>query len=257
MSQTTYKQDDSINFAETRQVALHGPFNWLAAGWRDYKRSWLASSFYGLVFVLLAYLITAASWQSPILVLTFVTGFFLVAPFLALGLYDLSRQAEQSKSISFTSSLFAFKHNKRDMGLLVVFHILVMIAWIRLATIVGALYFGHSDTSVMVLLEQLWRSGTGLEMISLFAVAGAALAAIVFISGAVSWPMILDRREGVINAMGTSINAVMKNKLTMFIWATLIGILFLLGLVTLYIGLIVIIPVLGHASWHAYKELVE
>lgn len=257
MQQTTFKQDHSFDLPATRQVALSAPLKWLAAGWHDYRRSWFPSSFYGLMFVLLAYAVTAASWQSPILVLTFVTGFFLIAPFLALGLYDLSRQAEQDKKVSFVTSLFAFKQNKRDMGLLVIFHALVMIAWIRLATIIGALYFGHTSTSVTVLFERLWQTGEGLEMIALFAIAGAALAAAVFISSAVSWPMILDRREGVINAMATSIKAVTQNKLAMLTWAALIGALFLVGLMTFYIGLLVIIPILGHATWHAYKELVE
>ncbi|MGD8812066.1 MAG: DUF2189 domain-containing protein [Thioalkalispiraceae bacterium] len=256
MQQTMFNQDNTFELAGTRQVALNAPLNWLASGWRDYLRTPFSSSFYGLMYVLLAYAVTAASWQSPILVLTFVTGLFLITPFLALGLYDLSRQAEQTKKVSFVASLFAFTQKRRDMGLLVVFHALVMIAWIRLATIIGALYFGHTATSVTVLFEQLWRTGAGIEMIGLFALAGAALAAVVFISSAVSWPMILDRREGVLNAMATSIKAVMQNKLTMLVWAALIGLLFMLGLVTFYLGLLVILPVLGHATWHAYKELI-
>jgi uncharacterized membrane protein len=143
------------------------------------------------------------------------------------------------------------------MGLLVIFHALVMIAWIRLATIIGALYFSNSGTSVTVLLEQLWLSGEGLGMISLFALSGAVLAAVVFVTSAVSWPMILDRKNGAINAMATSIKGVMQNKLVMLIWAAIIGVLFIIGIATLYIGLLFIIPILGHASWHAYKELVK
>lgn len=257
MQQTVIHNDASLNLPVTRKVALNAPLKWLAAGWRDYKRTPLSSSFYGLVFVLLGYGVTAASWQSPILVLTFVTGFFLIAPFLALGLYDLSRQGEQTEKTSFGHSLFAFRHNKRDMGLLVVFHALVMIAWIRLATIIGALYFGHSGVSVTVLFEQLWSSGEGIGMIVLFALSGAGLAALVFVTSAVSWPMVLDRHTGVINAMATSIKAVNQNKPVMLLWAALIGLLFIVGLATLYVGLLFIIPILGHATWHAYKELVE
>jgi uncharacterized membrane protein len=257
MQQTVLHHDHSLELPVTRQVALNAPFKWLASGWRDYLRTPLSSSFYGLVFVLLGYAVTIASWQSPILVLTFITGFFLVAPFLALGLYDLSRQSAYTQKVSFIHSLSAFRQNKRDMGLLVIFHVVVMIAWIRLATIIGALYFGHSGASVTVLFEQLWRSGEGIEIIALFALSGAALAGAVFVTSAVSWPMILDRNKGVINAMATSIKAVMQNKLVMLIWAGLIGLLFIIGLVTLYVGLLFIIPILGHATWHAYKELVE
>ena len=257
MQQTVYHHDESLNTPATRQVKLNAPLKWLASGWHDYRRTPWSSSFYGLVFVLLGYAVTAASWQSPILVLTFVTGFFLIAPFLALGLYDLSRQGEQSQKASFTHSLFAFRHNKRDMGLLVIFHALVMIAWIRLATIIGALYFGHSGASVSVLFEQLWSSGEGLGMILLFILSGAGLAGLVFMTSAVSWPMVLDRNNGVINAMATSVKAVSQNKLVMLFWAALIGLLFIIGLATFYLGLLLIIPILGHATWHAYRELVE
>ena len=81
MQQTIFHHDSSLDLPETRQVALNAPLKWLASGWRDYLNTPLSSSFYGLVFVLLGYAVTAATWQSPILVLTFVTGFFLIAPF--------------------------------------------------------------------------------------------------------------------------------------------------------------------------------
>lgn len=256
MQQTVVHHSSSLNLPETRQVSASAPFRWLASGWRDFRHTPLSSIFYGLMFVLLGYAVTAASWQMPILFLTFVTGFLLIAPFLALGLYDLSRQGQQAQNVRFTHSLFAFRQNKRDMGLLLVFHALVMIAWIRLATLIGALYFSNSGTSVTVLFGQLWNTGEGFEMIALFSLSGAILAAMVFVTSAVSWPMILDRKDGVIVAMATSVKAVMQNKLAMLIWATVIGLLFIIGIATLYIGLIFIIPVLGHATWHAYKELV-
>lgn len=257
MQQITLNQDHTFDLPSIRKVALNAPVSWLRAGWHDYRRTPVASSLYGLMFVLLAYAVTLTSWQSPILLLTLVTGFFLVTPFMALGLYDLSRQAEQTKRLSFLSSLFAFKQNKRDVGLLIVFHAVVMIAWIRLGTIIGALYLGNTSASVSVLFEELWRSGEGLQMMALFTVAGAVIAAAIFITSAVSWPMILDRREGVIHALATSIKAVMHNKLVMLTWAALIGLLFVIGVVTFYIGLLIVIPILGHATWHAYKELVE
>ena len=257
MQQVTYKTTDSLVLPATRKVSFSAPLKWLAAGWEDTMRTPLYSGFYGLMFVVLAYAVTLASWQSPILLLTFITGFFLVAPFIALGVYDLSRQAEQSKKLSFAKSLKAFKRNRRDMGLLVVFHALVMVAWIRLATIVGALYFVHSNTSVTVLLERLWQTGQGIEMIALLAVIGAVLAAVVFISGVVTWPMILDRGDGVITAMATSLKVVTENKAVMLFWVTMIGWLFSVGLATFYIGFILIMPLLGHASWHAYKDLVK
>lgn len=257
MQHTIFHHDDSLDLPVIRQVSVNSPFKWLAAGWRDFLRTPLYSGFYGLVFVLLGYAVTALSWQSPLLIFTFATGFFLIGPFLALGLYDLSRQNEQTKQVSFIHSLFAFKQNKREMGILAIFHVLIMVAWLRLATIIGALYFSHSGTSVTVLFDQLWQTGEGIEMFTLFTLSGAILAAVVFVASAVSWPMILDRKSSVINTLVTSYKAVMKNKQVMLVWAALIGVLFIIGLATLYLALLVIIPVLGHATWHAYKELVE
>lgn len=256
MQQTIYNIDHSLELPHIKQVSSKAPFQWLASGWQDYLNSPWSSSFYGLVFVLLGYAVTAATWQSPILVMTFVTGFFLIAPFLALGLYDLSRQREQAGKASLGKSLFAFNQNKRDMALLVVFHALIMIAWIRITSLMSALYVTNTGTSITVLTEQIW-SGAGIQMLVLFALSGAVLAALVFVTSVVSWPMILDRNRGVINAIATSIKTVTHNKRPMLVWAILIGLLFTVGVATLYVGLLFIIPVLGHATWHAYKDLVQ
>jgi uncharacterized membrane protein len=257
MQQTTFHHDSTFELPTIRRVSAGSPFQWLAAGWRDFLHMPISSGFYGLVFALLGYAVTAATWQSPILVLTFVTGFFLIAPFLALGLYELSRQRETGEGKRFVGSLLAFRRNKFDMGLLVVFHAVVMIAWIRLATLIGALYFSHSGSSVTMLFQQVWSSPEGIGLLALFLLIGGALAALVFVTGAVSWPMVLHRSSGVINAMATSIQVVRRNKAAMAVWAALIVALFALGVATLYLGLIIIIPVLGHATWHAYRALVE
>lgn len=216
----------------------------------------LASGFYGLILVLLGYALTGATWNSPILIMTFVTGFFLVTPFLALGLYDLSRQREQAGKVRFSTSLLAFRKKKFDMALLVTFHAVVMVAWIRLATLISALYFSGTRFNVTTLLENLVTTPEGLGMLSLFMVTGGILAALVFVTSVVSWPMLLDRRSGVINAIATSVNVVNQNRLVMILWAVLIVGLLSIGLATLYLGLVIILPVLGHASWHAYRALV-
>jgi uncharacterized membrane protein len=257
MQQTVHEGDGSLELPATRQVEITAPIEWLVAGWRDFVHHPLASGFYGLVFVLFGYAVTAASWYSPILVLTFVTGFFLVTPFLALGLYHLSRQGERGEKVRVKPSLFAFTHNKFDMGLLVVFHAVVMIAWIRLTTLVGALYFSKTGTSIAGLIEQVSTTGEGFLVVGLLMLSGGLLAALVFVTSAVSWPMLLDRSSGVINAVATSIKVVRQNKLTMMIWAMWIVSLLSIGLATFYIGLLVIMPVLAHATWHAYRALVE
>ncbi|MDZ7805281.1 DUF2189 domain-containing protein [Thiohalophilus sp.] len=256
MQSSISDDDHTLDLPEIRQVDISEPLRWLEAGWQDFRRMPLFSGFYGLIFILLGYALTAATWQSPILVMTFVTGFFLVTPFLALGLYHLSRQREQGGAVSLARSLLAFRERKFDVALLVTFHVVVMVAWIRLTTLLSALYLSGTRFSVSVLIEKLFSTPEGLGMFALFVLTGAALAVLVFITSVVSWPMLLDRKSGVINAVATSIQVVNRNKLVMVLWAVLIVGLLSIGLATLYLGLLIIMPVLGHATWHAYRSLV-
>ena len=240
-----------------RKVDATAPFRWLAAGWQDFRANPLASGFYGLAFIVAGLMVVSATMQNTLLVMTFVTGFFLIAPFLCLGLYDLSRQREMTGSNRLWPSLFVFMRRRRDMALLVVFQALIMIAWIRLVTLMSALYVSNTGTSVAVLFDQLPGTAEGLGFIIMFVLAGAALATLIFVTSVVAWPMLLHRATGVLIAILTSVKAVKQNKLSMLIWAGLIVTLILMGFATFFIGLLIILPVIGHASWHAYRDLVE
>jgi uncharacterized membrane protein len=241
-----------------RKIDTTAPFRWLAAGWQDFHANPVASGFYGLAFVLAGLVVISATMQNTLLVMTFITGFFLIAPFLCLGLYELSRQREMTGSNRLGPSLFVFMRRRRDMALLVVFQALIMIAWIRLVTLMSAIYVTNTGTSVKVLFDQLFTSSDGLGFVSVFVLAGAALATLVFVTSVIAWPMLLHRATGVLIAISTSVKAVMQNKLAMLVWAGLIVSLIVIGgVASLSIGLVVILPVIGHASWHAYRDLVE
>lgn len=257
MQSTVSDDDRTFELPVIRRVDISEPIRWLECGWQDFRHMPLISGFYGLIFVLLGYGLTTAAWYSPILVMTFITGFFLVTPFLALGLYHLSRQREQNTRVNFSASLLAFREKKFDMALLITFHAVVMVAWIRLATLISALYFSGTRFNVTALFEKLVTTPEGLGMLSVFVITGGVLAVLVFVASVVSWPMLLDRPGGAINAVATSVKAVGQNKLVMVLWGVLIVGLLSIGLATLYIGLVVILPVLGHATWHAYRALVE
>lgn len=256
MQQPVSGQDNTFDLPVIRQVDISEPVRWLESGWQDFRNMPLASGFYGLVFILFGYGLTAAAWHSPILIMTFITGFFLVSPFLALGLYHLSRQRERQQAPRLGPSLFAFAERKFDMALLVTFHVVIMVAWIRLTTLISALYFSSTQLTVTDLLDKLFHTPEGLGMLAVFILTGGVLAVLVFMTSVVSWPMLLDRPAGVINAVATSIQVVARNKLVILLWAVLIVGLISIGLATFYLGLLVIMPVLGHASWHAYRSLV-
>ena len=253
----THQQDDhSLDVPLINKADLGAPVNWLLSGWQDFISMPLKSGLYGLIFVLLGYGVIAASWNSPILILTFITGFFLVAPFLGLGLYHLSYQREQQLQINLGASLLAFLEHKFDMGLLAVFHGIIMVIWIRVTTLISGFYLSQSGISIAGLTEQLFNSPDGVGIVLIFFASGGVLAALVFIVSVISWPMLLESKSSVINAFATSLKVVSENKRVMLVWATLITGLMILGIVTGLLGLLVVMPVLGHASWHAYRDLV-
>lgn len=256
MQNHAYISNQPLVTPAVQTVNTRAPFRWLAAGWRDFRYKPLVSGFYGLAFLFAGLLVTAATWHNNVLVMTFITGFFLIAPFLCLGLYDLSRQRELTQSYHLWPSLTAFLRRRRDMALLVIFQALIMIAWIRLVTLMSALYVTNTGTSVTVLFDQLFTSEEGLGFLAIFLLSGAALASLVFITSVVAWPMLLHRSNGVLIAIITSYKAVMTNKVVMTIWAGMIVSLVLIGFATSLVGLLVILPVIGHATWHAYRDLV-
>ncbi|MGD8712233.1 MAG: DUF2189 domain-containing protein [Thiohalophilus sp.] len=243
--------------ASVNKVDISEPMRWLEAGWQDFRQMPLQSGFYGLVFVLAGYALTAVAWKTPILVLTFVTGFFLVTPFLALGLYHLSWQKQQEGQIKLSNSLWALAENKLDMGILSGLHLLVFLAWIGMVSLISLHLLTTAELELSAYIEKLFTTPEGLVLLLMFIISGGLLALLVFVVSVVSWPMLMDRHCGIIRAVITSINVVRENTLVMILWAVLITGLLSIGLATFYLGLLVILPVLGHASWHAYRALVE
>lgn len=257
MQSTVPDNNDLPGLPAVRRVDISEPIRWLEAGWQDFRKMPLASGFYGLVFILIGYGLTAIAWDTPILVITFITGFFLVTPFLALGLYQLSWQQEQAGPIKITPSLLALSKNKNHMIILVIFHALILLAWIGLTSLLSIIYINEPQIDIGQLLENLFSTPTGFGMLILFVLSGGLLAMLVFVTSVVSWPMLLDGRAGLVTAILTSMNVVKQNSLVMILWAVLIVGLLSIGLATIYLGLLIIMPVLGHASWHAYRALVE
>ena len=134
---------------------------------------------------------------------------------------------------------------------------ILMIVWARLSTLLFALIIAGQSTTLDTSTAQLFFSGSGLTFLIVFTLVGAVIAAAVFTISVVSIPMMLDRKVDFITAVLTSITAVKANPAPMALWAGLIVIFTGIGLVTFYLGLAVTLPLIGHASWHAYKDLVE
>lgn len=245
--------------ARVRAVPLDQPWAWLAAGWRDMTRVPAISLTYGVALVMISFAITwGAVWAGWFyLVLPLVAGFFFLAPILAVGLYETSRRLEAGERPDLGDALRAVRRNGAQIGYFGLLLMLCNLAWVRIATLLFALFFATSNPTFERLIDALFFSRVSIPFLAVGSLVGFALAVIVFSIGAVAIPMLLDRQVHVFTAVATSMAAVKLNWKPMALWAALIVVFTSLGLATFYLGLAVALPLLGHASWHAYRDLVE
>jgi len=243
-----------------REVPFDAPYGWLAAGWRDMWRVPDVSLTYGAIFaiagLLLAVGLTQVGLQSLILVLA--GGFILVGPMLAAGLYDASRRLEKSEPVSLASTLrtgFFGGGQLVYMGLLLM---LIYLAWVEIALLLFMLFQGTKPMPPLeAFLPNLLLTLPGLGLLIVGTGVGMALAATVFAVSAVAVPLLMVERIDVVTAALTSVEACRKNPKAMALWAALIAGAMLLGFVTLFFGLVLTFPLIGHATWHAFRDLVE
>ena len=234
----------------TRRVPALRPLGWLAAGGRDLLRCPLPGLLHGvLVAAFGALLLWGAHRQFWLLTGAF-SGFLLVAPVLATGLYSVSRALQRRRTAGLRTALAAWR--PRD-GRLIVFGLLLAFAgtgWVMTSASLITVRNPQEFLQVVVLAQDGLLFETWLAL-------GGALAAPVFASSVITIPLLLDREVSVLAAVLTSWRVVMDNPVPMALWAALIGLLTLAGLATLMLGLVLVVPLLGHASWHAYRDLVS
>ena len=233
--------------APCRVLPYSAPFNWLKKGWSDLWQVPKISLSYGLVMMLTSLLITFVAYQahSIVLAIAMTAGFFFIGPIIAIGLYSLSRQIDNKVSPQLLRCLREGKKNLGNEMVLSFMFLIVFLVWARAASMLHIFF-----PSTMMPVDWLLFLSVGTFV-------GGIFAAIIFCVGAFSIPMLMDRQVDTVTAVVTSINAVLKNKLTMLIWGGVIVVLVLIGIVTFYVGFIVLLPWVGHATWHAYKETID
>jgi uncharacterized membrane protein len=231
------------------KLGFDAPFRWLRLGWQDVKRAPGQSLTYGLGLVLFGYLITWLAWGegNTIVLFTLAMAFILAGPVLAFGLYSISRQLEQGREPRLGICWRESRNHLRNEMLFALVMLVVLLVWARAASMVHVFFPVGEDLGVLG-----W-----VEFLAVGSAVGSIFAAIVFSSSVVALPMMLDRNTDAITSALTSVAAVVQNKGVMVLWAALIGCLVLIGFATAYIGLMVVLPLIGHATWHAYRETVK
>ncbi len=247
----------AVSLPTIRHVTVHHPFLWLKAGWADLKANPLPSLAYGLLFALGGDLIILAALDHPHLLTVSISGFFLLAPLLAAGLYELSRANAQGDRLLFIDSLRCFKRNGQSLAIFGLILALAAMFWERVSAVAFALVAIDNPAKGALFLNEILLSGDHLGFSVAWFAVGGCLALFVFALSVLSVPYMLDRDADVASAMVSSLHAFAVNLPALMLWAVLIVGLTLLGFATLLFGLILIVPILGHASWHAYRDLVK
>lgn len=242
-----------------RTVTLDHPWRWLAAGWLDMCCEPALSYFHGAVFTVIGLLLWQGldTWDVSWLVLPLALGFSLIGPVAAVGLYEVSRRLDLGEEVRLSHVLGAHRRNGGQIALVGLFLLVALMAWVRLAMLEFMLFFGSTPPGLDHLLGVV-LSDEGVPLLLFGTVTGGALGLAVFAMTAIAVPMLVDRPEcDAMTALLTSFEAVRRNPRPMVLWAGLIGFFTLVGIGLFFVGLVVMLPLLGHASWHAYGDLVE
>lgn len=231
--------------------------NWLAAGWRDMRAHPGISAFYGFSFWFMALVLGAVFRSRPEYTMSIASGCLLIGPFLAMGLYEVSRRRELGLSPELGASLTCWESHLPSMGMLVLVLIVLELLWGRASLIVFAVFFNTGMPSTSSVVQAVFNP-ENWEFVAAYAIVGGGFAALVFSISVVSIPMILDRDTDAISAAITSIEVVFQNTLVMLMWGALITALVVAALLLPWVvGLLLVGPLLGHASWHAYRGAVR
>ena len=235
-------------------------FRAMANGLRDMQRAPLLSLMFGLAYAafgwLILYLMFKRDWGSYAYPLA--TGFPLVAPMAAAGLYEISRRLEKNLPVTFaaiTDSILS-EHGKA-LAIMTVVSTFAYLLWIDIAAAFYVAFWGMKTIHFENLMETMLMTPKGLIFLAIGNSVGAVLALAVFSIMVVSLPVIFDRNVDFVTAMITSVKTVLKNPKPMLVWCVSIGILLFLSLVSLFAGLLVVFPFLGHTSWHVYRKVVQ
>ena len=236
-----------------RKLARNAALAWLREGYRYMGRARGVSMAYGTVFAAIGMLITWLGFNRPQFVLTFWTGFLLVGPLFAMGLYRIAQLQDRGETIRFSACMGALRKRLGSVALFSLLLSLVMIAWIRFSTLAAALYIGNIAGSSGFIAALASPEGIGFLAV-LFGV-GAVFAALMFALTAWSLPMVLDARVDFGTAVVTSVKAAIEQPLPMLAWGATVAGLTIIGMLTFFLAFVVIFPWLGYATWAGYKDL--
>jgi uncharacterized membrane protein len=239
-----------------RRVGADRPLSWLRRGYEDLLAAPGASLLHGLLIALGGLAILTASLRAWLLMPGALSGFLLVGPILATGLYELSRRRAAGERPRLAHALAAWRRGSRSLVQLGLLLFAAATAWVLTSALLFRLFVTARIDSPVDFLRYA-AADQGTTMFWLWLAAGGIGAALVFALTVVSAPLLLDRSIGLRRALLTSVRAVGDNPLPMALWAAIIMAATMLSMATMMIGFVFAVPIIGHATWHAYRDLVD
>jgi len=235
--------------APCRNLDPKQPLEWLKDGWRDFRNAPGLSLAWGLLAWFLSTIITYASWKLGgwVLLLSVLSGFIFVAPLLAFALYSVSRQICLGNKPTLGQTLKAARKPFTNSLMFTIVLLVIFLLWARAGTMVHIFFPSDGEVELQDLMLYL---GVGSAVGSIFA-------SITFAASVFSLPFIANRDVDVVTAVVSSINAVLRNRWTMLGWAVTVVVFTAIGFLTAMFGFIIIIPVLGYATWHGYRAALD
>jgi uncharacterized membrane protein len=231
----------------------------LGQGMRDFRAAPQFGLFFGLVYAgggwILLFLL---NWlEVNYYVYPMATGFAMIAPFVAAGLYEVSRRLEAGQALTWRGVLTSTRTaGGKDLSWMVVVTTFAYIIWIDIAIGLYLMFYGLKPLAFTQLVEAILTTPTGALFFLVGNLVGALLAAIVFSLTVVSFPLLFDRHVDFVTAMITSCRLVIENPKPMAVWAAIIAVLLLISIMSVFVALIAVLPILGHATWHLYRRAV-
>ena len=248
-------ESSSVFSLTLTDLRMSDPIRWIQLGWADFVRCPRIGLFYGLCFFAMGHALLAVFENAPEYMLALSAGFLLMGPFLCLGLYDASKAMQtHSHRPSLRASLQAWRPTKSTMAIFAGVLLILEMLWGRAALVVFAVSFNTMPEKANLLAMLLDPENLGF-LITYTAV-GGVFAGLIFVTSVISIPMIMDRQVDAISAGLTSIRACLQNPGVMLWWGAMITGLILLAILPVFLGLFIIGPVIGHATWHAYRHIV-
>lgn len=250
--------DQTTSLPHVATISIHAPFNWLRGAWQDYLTAPLPFMIYGIILAAVSAMIGWALVFSGAFAWVFVLagGFFLIAPILAMGLYEGGKILESGETPGLTDVILVRAALRLDLAYLGLALFLIYLFWTRIAQIVYALSTPFMHKTPSDFLTFMFSTTDGQIMALTGTLAGGVIAFLAFALVVVSAPMLLNEKNDVFIATITSVRCVTKNFLPMLVWGLLISVLTAIGIATAFFGLILVYPLIGLASWRAYRELV-